>query len=161
MSGTIITADSTTGLSIGDLGLNAAHAQLVSQLVQKHGIKGTMSALSRMAGYVEVPPTISEFVNGADFMGDMLGKGLYSMWRSVLNDIFPNPFYSPYLEVVFSGAIGTGKTTIAVAGVLYDLCKLSFLESPQEKFKLLKSTIILFAVINATLKLAQDVLIRF
>lgn len=37
------------------------------------------------------------------------------------------------------------------------MCKLSFLEKPQEKFKLLQSTVI-FAVINATKALAQDVL---
>lgn len=153
---TVLTASTDNGLSLP--GLESSKAQLVSQLVQKHGLEGTISALARMSGYVDVPPTINQFIDDEQFLGTMLGKGLFRTWRVVLNDIFPNQFYSPYLEVILSGAIGTGKTTCAIAGVLYDLCKLSFLKNPQEHFKLLKSTIILFAVINATKTLAEDVL---
>ena len=150
---TVLTANKDNGL-----GLSAAHAQLVTQLVQSHGVDGTMSALAHMSGYETIPPSIDEFVNGADFLGPMLGSGLYSKWRAGLHEIYPNPFYSPYSEVVLSGAIGNGKSTIAVTGALYDMCKLTCLAKPQEKFKVLKSTIIIYAVINATLKLARDVL---
>lgn len=138
--------------------LKNSHEQLVSQLVQAHGVQRTMNALAHMSGYEDVPPTIHEFVDDSQFLGSMLGKGLFQVWRTVLHDIYPNQFYSPYMEIVLSGAIGTGKTTCAIAGVLYDLCKLSLIKNPQEKFKLLKSTIIIFAVINATKKLAEDVL---
>lgn len=52
-----------------------------------------------------------------------------------------------------------GKTTCALAGMMYDLCKLTFLENPQIKFGLLDSTAILFALMNATLKLSEDVIL--
>lgn len=153
---TVLTASKDNGLGL--LGLEPAHAQLVSQLVQAHGVDGTMKALAHMSGYETIPPTINEFVNETDFLGDMLGKGLYSKWRAGLNTIFPNQFYSPFSEVILSGAIGTGKSTVAITGALYDMCKLTCLAKPQEKFKVLKSTVIIYAVINATLKLAHDVL---
>jgi hypothetical protein len=139
-------------------GLQATQAQLVKQLVESYGLESTVRSLATMSGYTDVPPSIDEFVDNKDFLGGMLGKGLYSKWRHGLHQIYPNQFYSPFMEIILSGAIGTGKTTIAIAGALYDLCKLTYLENPQEKFKLLKSTVIVYAVINATLKLAEDVL---
>lgn len=144
---------------------NPAQLQMVTQLVDSYGYEQTMSALANMSGYTSSPPSIEQFIFDEDYLGKMLGvdpktgkNKVYTKWRAGLNDIFPNPFHSPYMEVIFSGAIGTGKSTIAVAGALYDLCKLTHLRNPQSKFQLLESTIIAYAVINATLTLAKDVL---
>ena len=147
------------------LAINPAQLQMMEQLISAYGYDQTMSALANMSGYTATPPTIEEFIFNEDFLGKMLGYDedmtrpkIYSKWRTGLNEIFPNPFHSPYMEVVFSGAIGTGKSTVALAGALYDLCKLTYLKHPQQKFKLVDTTIIAYAVINATLTLAKDVL---
>lgn len=145
--------------------INPAQLQMVKQLIEVYGYDQTMSALANISGYVASPPSIEKFLFDDDYLGKMLGYNeetgkpkIYSKWRAGLNDIFPNPFHSPYMEIVLSGAIGTGKSTVAVAGSLYDLCKLLHLKNPQGKFKLIDSTIIAYAVINATLTLAKDVL---
>ena len=145
--------------------INPAQLQMVQQLISAYGYDQTMSALANMSGYTATPPTVEEFMFNEDFLGKMLGypegeskPKIYSKWRTGLNEIFPNPFHSPYMEVVLSGAIGTGKSTVALAGALYDLCKLTYLKHPQQKFKLVDTTIIAYAVINATLTLAKDVL---
>jgi hypothetical protein len=144
---------------------NPAKIQLVKQLSESLGEEQTMSALAKLSGYERVPPSIADFILDTDYLGSMLGideetnrPKIYTKWRAGLSEIFPNPFYSPYLEIILSGAIGTGKSTIAVAGALYDVCKLTCLKDPQGKFKLIESTMIAYAVINATLQLAKDVL---
>ena len=146
--------------------VNPAQIQMINQLVDSVGYDQTMSALAKMSGYTSVPPTIQEFMLEDDYLGNVLGYDeelgrpkIYSKWRAGLAEIFPNPFFSPYMEVILSGAIGTGKSTVALAGALYDLCKITHLKNPQAKFHLLESTTILYAVINATLTLAKDVLL--
>ena len=147
------------------IGLEESKVQLASQLIEAYGYNKAMSALCKMSGYIDTPPTIDTFIHDTDFLGNVLGfdpelgrDRIYPAWKTVLDKVFPNPFYSPYNEVIFSGSIGSGKTTCGLAGLMYDLCKLTFLENPQGKFKLLDSTVILFALMNATVKLSEDVI---
>ncbi len=153
------------GLQVRGSKLDATRLQLAEQFVSLYGYDKAMSALAKMSGYIDAPPTIDEFIHNPDFLGRIhgfdpeLGRDrLFPAWKEVLRDVFPNPFYSPYNEVIFSGSIGSGKTTCALLGMMYDLCKLTFLENPQKKFQLLDSTQILFAFMNATVKLSEDVI---
>jgi intein/homing endonuclease len=59
--------------------------------------------------------------------------------------------------IVAHNSIGRGKTSIACAGVCYDLHKLLSLSNPQKTYGLLPSTTILFALFNVTLSLTHDV----
>lgn len=139
-------------------GLKEAHNQLLDQLVSAHGEKTAMKVLAQMSGYEEMPPTIQEFINDDHYLGSVLRETIYPVWRNALYEIFPNPFYSPYLEVIVTGAIGTGKSTVSLAGSLYDLCKIAHLKEPQEYYRLVKSTKIALALMNATMDLAGGVL---
>lgn len=116
--------------------------------------------LAKYFGYVEVPPTIDEFIEDSYWLGEVLdgGKSVYPYWRNALRQIFPNPFQSPYIEVVATGAIGIGKTTLAKIGASYDLAKLLLLKDPQRTYNLLKTTAIEYLIINATLRLAKSVI---
>lgn len=143
---------------IQDPGLNESRAQLLAQLVESHGVDRSMRVLAHMSGYEDVPPTMKQFIDDPHFMGSVLSKTIYPIWRNALYEIFPNPFYSQYLEIIVTGAIGTGKSTVSIAGSLYDMCKISYLKSPQEHFNLVKSTKITLALINATMDLAGGVL---
>ena len=64
---------------------------------------------------------------------------------------------APYMEVVLSGSIGVGKTTIADIGLCYLLYKLLCLKNPQEYYGLTKSSIMTVAFINVDKELAYGV----
>ena len=86
--------------------LDQAHNQFLSKLVDAYGPDQAMRTLARMAGYREHPPTIQEFLSNDDYGGLFVGSRLRTCWRDLLYETFPNPFYSPYFELIISGAIG-------------------------------------------------------
>lgn len=130
--------------------------QLLNQMMDAHGRQKTMDTLARISGYESTPPTIKEFVEGDQYLGGIFD--LYPIWQQALNTIYPSQFYSPYSEVVLTGSIGGGKSTVSLTGVSYDMCKLSHLKEPTDYCGLAKSTKIAFALINATLDLSKGVL---
>lgn len=137
-----------------------ASIQLADQLIDSFGVDGAVRHLARMCGYREVPPTIQQFLDDKQFAGDYLGESLYPTWREVLEQVFPHPFNKPYFEIACTGSIGTGKSTLCLAGMLYDMVCLTYLENPHNVFGLLPSTQLVFAFINTTLKLSESVLVK-
>lgn len=94
-------------------GLDKSKIQLVGQLVEAYGYDRAVNSLAKMSGYVDTPPTIDQFLHDPHFLGNITGfdpelgrDRLYPAWKKVLGQVFPNPFYSPYNEVIFSGSIG-------------------------------------------------------
>lgn len=131
---------------------------LASTLVDAYGEKEAMRTLAKMSGYEDMPPTAEEFIDDSYYLGDVLGDMIYPVWRNGLYEIFPNPFHSPYQEIVIKGCIGAGKSTFSIAGSLYDLVKILHLKDPHEHFRLVKSTKIVYGLINATMALSGSVL---
>ena len=84
--------------------------------------------------YEEIPVTIDEFIENPLYFGGTLnqGKALYPKWRQHLRNIFDDPY--KYSEVVFTGAIGIGKSTIAVVMAGYMLYNLMCLKDPHNFF---------------------------
>lgn len=119
-------------------------------------------------GYTEPLPSIDEFIESTDYLGEALlgsqdgvprlGGNVYPRWRKLLREIYPNPYYSPYSEVVLSGSIGSGKSHVCKIGLLYDAYRLTKLKDAYLRYGLSKSTKIMFALINATMGLAGEVL---
>lgn len=112
-------------------------------------------------GYKSVPVDIDTFIEDPYFLGSILRDevtgdiSLWPCWRGALREIYPNPFFSPYTEIIVTGAIGIGKSTFASVGNAYDLYRLLELSTPHSVFKLLPTTKIEFAVVNATLDLSK------
>lgn len=129
-----------------------------NELVTQFGKLEVMHSLARIAGYEESVPTIDEFIDNPYYLGKSLGQGLYPIWRRAGRIIYPTPYHSPKAEIVLSGAIGQGKSTFAKLIILYDICRLLSLKDPHEYYGLLRSTIISFALLNATKGLAGTVL---
>jgi len=129
-----------------------------SELVSKYGKLEVMHQLALMSGYEEKVPTIDQFIDDPFYLGKSLGTGLYPIWREAGRIIYPTPYHSPKQEIILSGAIGLGKSTMAKLIILYDVCRLLSLEDPHKYYELLTSTIISFALINATKGLAGTVL---
>jgi hypothetical protein len=113
---------------------------------------------ARQSGYERVPPTIEEFIASPEYLGDedRGGDWVWPLWRQALNEVFPNPFFSPYLEIYATGSIGSGKSAFTAVGVEYDLCKLLLLNDPQATFRLRQGTRIEIVIVNVTLEKAKD-----
>src|SRR5574344_19026 len=58
-------------------------------------------------GYESVPVDIETFIDGPMYMGTIYnsdtGGGVYPYWMQRLKEIYPNPLYSPNIEVCLSG----------------------------------------------------------
>ena len=78
-------------------------------------------------------------------------------WRHHLHKIYPNPFFSPFHEVILTGGIGTGKTTGGNIIGAKDIENIQCMGNPHARFGLDPTTVLVFAVFSATLKQVQDV----
>lgn len=127
-------------------------------LVTQYGKLATMHSLAKLSGYEEPVPDINTFIDDPYYLGRSLGQGIYPIWRQAAVELFPSPYFSPYQEIVLSGAIGLGKSTAALLITLYDVCRMLSLKNPHQYYNLIESTIISFALMNATKSLAGAVL---
>ena len=63
-----------------------------------------LKAAAIAEGYESVPVDIETFIEDPKYIGSIYGEGrVYPYWRNRLKQIYPNPLYSPYLEVCLSG----------------------------------------------------------
>lgn len=106
--------------------------------------------------YKEKPVTIEQFYTDPYYLGGTF-TNVYEYWKDVLAQIYPNPFYSPYYEIILSAGTGCGKTTLSTIGMLYDIYKLGCLVNPREYYGLDEATDIVFGLFSANLQLAGDV----
>ena len=121
--------------------------------------KDLLKAAAIAEGYESVPVDIETFIEDPKYIGSIYGEGrVYPYWRNRLKQIYPNPLYSPYLEVCITGCIGAGKSTVSIIGLLYDLYRVTLLKDPHKKYKLIPTTPIVITLITATMDLAGAVL---
>lgn len=107
--------------------------------------------------YEERPVDIETFITDSHFIGNITdnGNNIYPYWRRKLSEIFSPD--NNFQEIIFTGAIGLGKTTIAVIGMSYVLYKLLCLKNPQAYYGLQSNSKIVIAFINITLDLSYGV----
>ncbi|BCG50096.1 hypothetical protein [Ralstonia phage RP13] len=129
-----------------------------SALVTDSNKLGILHELARIGGFEDPVPDINTFIDDPYYLGKYLGAGIYPIWREAANKLYPSPYHSPYQEVVLTGGIGLGKTTGAILITLYDVCRVLSLKDPHKHYSLIESTIISFALMNATKGLAGAVL---
>lgn len=137
----------------------------IRKAVSKLSKREVSFILSDIEGYIEPLVDINQFIEDKKYLGAILkdenGKTkLFSIWIDALNKIFPNPYYSPYYEVAFTGSIGAGKSSIGRIILMYDLYKLLMLRNPFTKYQLIASDAIILALFTANLNLAKMVLYR-
>lgn len=132
----------------------------LSEMLKGKSKKEIYSIVSKLLGYEEVPPEIDHFISDPAYLGEVLdgGRAVYEYWKAALRSIYPNPFESPYLEVVATGAIGIGKTTLAKVGSSYDISKMLLLANPHRNYGLISTQKIEYAIVNATMSLARSVI---
>lgn len=112
------------------------------------------------ADYDEIPVSIEEFITNPDYLGssfiDSEGKPLlYKYWIDRLSEIWdPN---ANIWELALSGAIGIGKSTIAVICMAYTLHRLLCLKDPAGYYRLTHGSHIAIAFFNLGLNQVYSV----
>lgn len=77
--------------------------------------------------YTRQIPSFEEFISSKYL--PKTGKTLFQTWRTELTKFFdPN---KAYFEAIFTGAIGTGKSTAAMVAQVYNLLRVTSLTNPQ------------------------------
>jgi len=143
--------------------LDTVLKQISDNLMSDYSLQELYPAFSELCGYDKTIVGIDQFIDDPDYLGKVTtypdgAKIIFPVWREILRDIYPNPFYSPYYEVILTGGIGIGKSTIGLIGLAYDLYRVLGLRAPQAQYKLLPTSTIDFVFINITYKLVKAVL---
>ena len=76
------------------------------------------AAAAAAEGYSSVPVDINTFLDDPYYLGQTYQGHVYKYWRDALNKIYPNPLYSPYVEICITGCIGAGKAVTLDTRVL-------------------------------------------
>ena len=112
--------------------------------------------------YDEIPVTIEEFIHNRKYLGNGLinseGKfTIFPYWEEKLKEIFPTNIDTAYNTIILTGAIGLGKSTIAVICLLYLLYRLLCLKDPYLHYGLQPIDKISISLMNITLENAKGV----
>jgi len=105
--------------------------------------------------YYWLPEPIENWINNKYYCGDLYDK-LYDKLKKDLIDIFSGSYY----EIILTGAIGWGKSTLARVMLIRLLYELLCMKNPQKFFGIESGSYIYFAVISVTEKLAIPVLLE-
>ena len=104
------------------------------------------------ADYFQRPPTMEEFLTDPEYLGTManpkLPGGVWPAWFKILVDDFDRD--SKLNNVVLTGALGTGKTTVMVIILLYRICLVLLLKRPAEMLGQGTGTALYFVIISVT-----------
>lgn len=156
-------AENNLDLSALD-GLSPAEKEYAVKILQEYASKGTSSLHTdlKYADYEEIPVDITTFMHDKKYLGNALynkeGKfTVFPYWEEKLKEIFPTPTETRYNTVVFTGAIGLGKSTIAVICLLYLLYRLLCLKDPYLFYGLQPIDKITISLMNITLENAKGV----
>lgn len=84
---------------------------------------------ARLIGYEKMPPSIEEFISDPYYMGTMYGNGaLYPYWIPILKRIYPTPIHTAYNNIVLTGCLGSGKSTVSRLMAAYVKCRLDHMK---------------------------------
>ena len=114
------------------------------------------------ADYAEIPVDINTFLHDKKYLGtgltDKEGRfTVFPYWIEVLNKLFPNNLDIAYNTLILSGAIGIGKSFVAVICMLYLLYRMMCLKDPYQHYGLQPIDNITFSMLNLTLDAAKGV----
>lgn len=101
--------------------------------------------------YPPVPPRV--YFTHADYMGHIAPQIYPTWWPHLLHMTDP---LNKYSEVILTGAIGIGKSTLAMMLLSYKLYRLSCLRDPAIYYGLSKNSKIVFGLYSITLEHAES-----
>lgn len=144
--------------------LTEEEKKLVADILKEISDEGSSSKMNELlyADYDEIPVDISTFLHEKQYLGNALydpeGRfTLFEYWEETLKDIFPDNLTTKYNTLIFTGAIGLGKSTIAVICLLYLLYRLLCLKDPYLFYGLQPIDKITVSFLNITIENARGV----
>ena len=139
--------------------LSPENKELILKILTEYKNKGYSETLKELweVDYNEIPVSIDKFIEDRYYLGKSTGGGnlIYPYWRKKYREIFDPSL--KYEEVIFTGAIGVGKTKTADVCLAYLLYKLMCLKNPQKYFNMLEGEEISVFFLNINLELAKSV----
>jgi hypothetical protein len=114
-------------------------------------VEGDYAMLARLQNLRSFPVPIDEFIEGKSYMNT---PGV--VYPPVMEELL-RINSGQYVEVVFTGGIGSGKSTAALYTTLYQLYLIGCLISPHREYRLDPASEIEFIFQNITSDLAKDV----
>ena len=139
--------------------LNVNELNLLESILASGGTDGAFLAdnLWRM-DYWQRPPSMEEFLTETRYLGAILhpdrGEGIWPVWFRILCDEFDRD--SLLNNIVLTGALGIGKTTVLVVILLYRICLLLLLKRPAEMFGQGSGSALYFVIVSVTKAAAQQ-----
>lgn len=144
--------------------LSDKEREVALKILKEYGESGNSNTFNNLLNtdFDEIPVTISEFLHNRDYLGNALydpsGRfTLFPYWEEKLKEIFPTNTTTRYNTIVFTGAIGLGKSTIAVICLLYMLYRLLCLKDPYLYYGMQPIDKISISLMNNTLDNAKGV----
>lgn len=144
--------------------LSAEEKALALSILKEMSEKGESKTLSDLMyeDYEEIPVTIEEFLTNPIYLGKGLinqeGKfTVFPYWVEMLKKVFPTNIDTNYNTLILSGAIGIGKSFVAVIAMLYMLYRMLCLKDPYLHYGLQPIDKITFSFINITKDAAKGV----
>jgi len=132
--------------------------KLASLYINRSGLDLYLGDLHTLL-YKFRPPTIEEYLTPE--VGGVTMESIYDGWREVLLRDFGNGHRRCLPgELVFTGAIGLGKSTIAILMQVWNLMRVCALRNPQATMGAAQNTLMVLALFTVTLDKASLALIK-
>lgn len=140
--------------------LSTSEQEVIVQILTEYAETGVSKTYESvwLEDYEEIPVDIDTFLEDDNYLGLATnhGKQIYPFWRTQLRTMFEGGVMD-FEEIAFTGAIGIGKTAIAVYAIAYLLYRLLCLRNPQRYFGFADTDDIAIFFFNATVALACGV----
>lgn len=138
--------------------LSDEEKQVALSILQQYSQKGYSDLHNRLQAddYEEIPVDIHTFLHDPDYLGSALTDEegrftLFKYWEDLFDKIYDdNLSHANFNILALTGAIGLGKSTMAVILGIYELYKMLCLKNPYTHYGLMPTDLITFAVLNIT-----------
>jgi hypothetical protein len=144
--------------------LSKEEREATLKILKEYASDGSSPLLEKLKyiDFDEIPVDIHTFLHNKIYLGNALydAEGrftLFPYWEKTLEDIFPDNISTKYNNIVFTGAIGLGKSTIAVICLLYMLYRLLCLKDPYIYYGMQPTDKLTISLMNITLENAKGV----
>lgn len=151
-------------IDLNNINLSEQEKQAVISILNEYANSGVSDSYRKLLDedFSEIPIDITTFMHDRKYLGNALydpeGKfTIFPYWEEKLKEIFPTNTTTACNTLILTGAIGLGKSTIAVICLLYLLYRLLCLKDPYLYFGLQPIDKLSISLMNITLDNARGV----
>lgn len=143
-------------------GLNAAEKKLYEQMIDelRQGVEPSLEPGLWRLDYTKQPASIREFIENDYYLGEVHkhvpgeNEGMWPEWKRLLIRDFD--LHSKIHNLVITGSLGIGKTSMMVTLLLYRLYIATCLRNPQNFFGLSRGSRIVYVMLSVTKEQIKD-----